>query len=252
MNTTHCVISGANRGLGLSLVAQALEKGWAVSAISHREDCPELRALADHGALTDHGADKAGGTLRIYIASLDDERSMASFAQAFAKEGRAVDLLINNAAVLGDIEKRVGDGLDYADALRTFNVNVLGPLRLTEAVWPLLLKTKQPCVANISSEAGSIERCGRDGWYAYNTSKAALNMAGRILHNQLKEHGGRVIQIHPGWVKTWIKGHFDSEASLTADESARAVWERIDSYRALPAAPEMPPFVDWEGKDWPW
>ncbi len=240
MNTTHCVISGANRGLGLSLVALALQKGWAVSAISHREDCPELRALAEPGDLS------------IYTASLDDDASMAAFANDFSKAGRPVDLLVNNAAVLGDIEKKLGNGLDYADALRTYNVNVLGPLRLAEAVWPLLLKTKEPCVANISSEAGSIERCSRDGWYAYNTSKAALNMAGRVMHNQLKAHGGRVIQIHPGWVKTWIKGHFDSEATLTADESARGVWDRIGAYRALPAAPDMPPFVDQEGKDWPW
>ncbi len=240
MKEKTCLISGANRGLGLSLVERALSKSWSVYAISHREDCPELRALS------------VKGPLKIFVASQDKDKSVARLGEELLKLDKPIDLIINNAAVLGDIEKKLGDGLDFEDALWVYNVNVLGPLRLTEAVWPLLLKSSSPTVVNISSEAGSIANCGRDDWYAYNSSKAALNMAGRVMHNHLKRLGGRVLQIHPGWVKTWIRGYFDNSATLTAEESAQGIWERIDAYRSEKNIPDAPPFLDWEGKSWPW
>lgn len=73
---------------------------------------------------------------------------------------------------------------------KVFNTNTLGTLRVTNSLIPLIVKSSDKLIVNISSEAGSISTCQRSSWYAYCMSKAALNMQSAIIHNSLKELGG--------------------------------------------------------------
>src|SRR5205823_11290953 len=118
-----------------------------------------------------------------------------------ALEGAPVDLLINNAGVIGP---RGGlERYDFAEALRTLDVNALGALRLTAALLPNLKKSKGAKVVGITSAMGSIEDNRSGGHYAYRMSKAALNMAIRSL---AVDHEFICVVIHPGWVQTDMGG----------------------------------------------
>jgi NAD(P)-dependent dehydrogenase (short-subunit alcohol dehydrogenase family) len=137
---------------------------------------------------------------------------------------------------------------------RVYDVNALGPLRVAGAFLPLLRGGRTRIVVNVSSEAGSIAGCGRDSWYGYCMSKAALNMASALMHNTLRPLGGCVVVVHPGWVRTWMRGHLDEDADLSPAESAAGIIEQIDRARRGDALfrQERPAFIDWKGDTLPW
>ena len=83
----------------------------------------------------------------------------------------------------------------------------------------MLRRGTDKTVVNISSEAGSIADYKRTGWFGYCMSKAANNMQGALIHNTLRREGGRVFQIHPGHVATYMRGHLDTTARITPDIS---------------------------------
>ncbi len=137
-------------------------------------------------------------------------------------------MLIHNAAILGSITDHIRGPLNIAEMAEVFNVNTLGSLRVTQAMLPLLLQGQTKLIVDISSEAGSIKQCSRDGWFAYCVSKAALNMQARLIHNRLKQEGGQVILVHPGWVQSYMRGKLDASADLTPGASAQHIAARID------------------------
>jgi NAD(P)-dependent dehydrogenase (short-subunit alcohol dehydrogenase family) len=127
--------------------------------------------------------------------------------------GRAIDLVINNAAVRGHIGGLAD--IDADDFLATMQVNVLAPLLLTRALLPALSSGRGRTVAMISSRAGSItEGHDDDGDYAYRCSKSALNMATAKLAYEFRTLN--FFALHPGWVKTDMGG---PDAEISASES---------------------------------
>ena len=233
-------ISGANRGLGLALTANFLERGWHVLAASHEAQPKDLDGLAK----------VYPGQLHCFELELSSDASVAAMSTALAKHCDKLDVILNNAAILGETDVRVPDVKNFDTALKVLDVNVLGALRVTNALYPLLLKSTRKLLVNISSEAGSIERSGRTGWYAYCMSKSALNMQTQLLHNQLFPLGGQAMSIHPGWVQTYMQGHKDERAELTAEESANQVVEVILGHRRF-REPQAA-FTDYRGMRWPW
>jgi NAD(P)-dependent dehydrogenase (short-subunit alcohol dehydrogenase family) len=135
---------------------------------------------------------------------------------------RKIDLLINNAGIL-----IWGDNLASldADGIRTqFEVNALAPLRVTAALRPALRKGSK--VALITSRMGSIGDNSSGGAYGYRMSKAALNMAGKSLAEDLKPEGIAVAILHPGMVKTEMtRGHGQVEPK----DAAAGLLARIDA-----------------------
>jgi NAD(P)-dependent dehydrogenase (short-subunit alcohol dehydrogenase family) len=216
------IVTGANRGIGLEFVRQLLERGDEVEAA--------VRDPAGATALRELGA-KAGGRLRV---------------RAFARElGDApVELLVNNAAVYGGNRQRVDD-LDFDDVLRTFEINALGPLRLTVAVLPLLRKAKGAKIVHLTSGMGSIADNSSGGYYAYRMSKAALNMASKSLSIDLHRAGVASVVINPGWVQTDMGG---PGATTTPRDSVAAMLKRVDAL-----TPEQNgAFLNWKGGEYPW
>ena len=139
---------------------------------------------------------KEGGEALVGIPlDIASDESVRAAAAAFPFP--RLDLLINNAGILGNMEDGPEDELDFDLMLKVLNVNALGTLRVTAAFLPLLMKGAEKTVVNISSEAGSITDCRRTGWFGYCMSKAANNMQGALIHNTLRKAGGRVIQFLP-------------------------------------------------------
>jgi len=231
-------ISGTDHGLGASLAATWADRGALVFAgvLRFPSSPVELRAQ--------------GGEIRRIVLDLSSDAQVAQALAAVRQSVDHFDVVVNNGAILGDITKTAFDPLDFDEMLRVYNVNVLGTLRLTQALLPLLLAGPQKLIVNISSEAGSIGSCHRQNWYAYAMAKAALNMQSALIHNLIHDQGGRVLVLHPGHVRTFMQGAEDVDAVLTADEAARLVLANVD--RSGSIAGERPLFLDPQGETLPW
>lgn len=196
------VITGANRGIGLSFVKLFLKRGDTVYAACRQAS----DGLADSGATIVDDID------------VTDTKGIAKLADAL--KGVKVDLLINNAGILRN--EQLGQ-LD-ADSIRAqFETNALAPLLVTDALMANLSQDAK--VALITSRMGSIADNTSGGRYGYRMSKAALNAAGKSLSEDLKPKGVAVAILHPGLVGTeMIGGHGD----LTPDQAAQRLTQRID------------------------
>lgn len=226
------VITGANRGIGLELTRRYLDRGDQVEAAVRRPD-----AATDLAAL----AGGAGGRLRVHACDIRDGASVRAFAAALGDI--AVDLLINNAGVMGKMQAL--PDLDDADVVNTINTNTLGPLRVTGALLPHLRRGSTRKIVHITSGMGSIGDNQSGGAYGYRMSKAALNMGCRSMAMDLKGEGFTAVVMNPGWVKTDMGG---SHAPTPVEESAQKMIELIDRI-----GPEQTgTFLDYRGHTWPW
>lgn len=235
-----CAITGTSRGLGLELARQMAQRGYTVYAGWHHQLSEELKNLAQ----------SFPGKLYPLEMDIADDQSVQTAAQFIQGHAATLDIVINNGAVLGDIEATLFDEIDFTEIQQVFNVNALGALRVTKAFLPLILKGNHKLIVNISSEAGSIGDCSRKGWFAYCMSKASLNMESALIHNAIKDLGGQVLLIHPGWLKTYMRGHLDDDAPYTAGEAAAKIAGLILEHPKYQA--ERPVFIDFEGKRLPW
>ncbi len=228
------LITGANRGLGLEFVRQYLQHGaQVIAACRHPGKALKLTELAAAHP----------GRLHVLPLDLTDERSIAELArEAIALTG-AIDLLINNAGMLVSGEKF--GALEAKTFKDTFAANAVGPLLLTQALTECLANGTKTKVINVSSGLGSIARTIEFGTPSYNMSKAALNMATRLLAMALAERGVTVVAVSPGWVKTDMGG---AGATLTAEQSVASLISIIAKLR--PA--DNGRFLSYDGKELPW
>lgn len=199
---TTTVITGANRGIGLELARQCAERGDEVIALCRHasSELSQLDVRVVDGI--DVGTDSV-------------VRDLDSFLS-----GSRIDLLINNAGILS---RQPLDNLDW-DAMRAqFEVNSLGPLRVTSTLSPMLNRGAK--VAIVTSRMGSVTDNTSGGHYGYRMSKAAVNIAGMSLARDLEFRGISVILLHPGYVSTDMTDH---SGSVQPAESARGLLQRID------------------------
>ena len=196
------LVTGANRGIGLELVRALVARGDHVIAA--------CRAPSD----------ALGAVEGVEHVPLDvtDDQSLCDLAGAM--QGRSIDVLINNAGVLSH---QTLDHLDIPAMRHQFEVNALGPLRVTHALLPHLAEGAK--VAIVTSRMGSIADNGSGGAYGYRMSKAAVNAAGRSLALDLKPRGVAVVLLHPGYVQTDMTG---GRGHVTPDVSAAGLLDRID------------------------
>jgi NAD(P)-dependent dehydrogenase (short-subunit alcohol dehydrogenase family) len=208
------LVSGANRGIGLEFTRQLLARGAQVFAACRQPG----KALK----LTELAAAHPG---RLHVLPLDlaKERSIAELARETAALTDALDLLINNAGMLVSGE-RFGE-LVAKSLVDTFTTNAVGPLLLTQALAPLLIRGSTPKIVNLTSELGSLS--ATDAFYtpSYAISKAALNMVTRLLAAQLEPSAVTVISLNPGWVRTDMGG---TRAPVTPTASVAGMLRLID------------------------
>ena len=237
----HCLVTGANRGLGLEFVHQLLAAGDRVIATCrHPGRANALNTLTG----------EYPGRLHVLPLDLAEPRSHAELARelplVLGDNGR-LDLLVNNAGVLHSGE-RFGH-IEPAQLHDSLRVNAAGPFLFTQALAPLLADGGAgrggAVVVNLSSRLGSI--AGVDGFNTptYAMSKAALNMATVLLAQALADRGITVLAVSPGWVRTDMGG---TDAPLEAPVSVAGLLEQ--ARQATPA--DSGRFIDYrgEGIDW--
>lgn len=230
----RCLVTGANRGLGLAFVTQLLERGARVLACCR--DPAGARVL-------DALAAAHGERLRIHALDLGDPQAIAGLPKIAAQHLQRIDLLLNNAGVLVSGERF---GNVRADSLATsFAVNASAPLLLTQALAPLLALGNKPRVLCISSQIGSIAQSGGFRTVSYAMSKAALNMAVKRLAAELTPRGILVLAVHPGWVKTEMGG---KGATLPPADAAHALLNLIEHAQTGDAGR----FLAYDGAELPW
>ena len=230
----HCLVTGANRGLGLELARQLLARGWHVVATCRQPGkATALNALA---------GEYPG---RLHVAPLDvaEPRSHAALAVELPllTGGETLDLLVNNAGVLRGGE-RYG-GVQAVDLEASFRTHASGPFLLTQRLLPLL--TDAARVVNISSKLGSIALLREFRSPSYSIGKAAQNMATALLSHALRARGIVVVALHPGWVRTDMGG---ASAPLDPQAAAAALLDVIAGLRAEDSGA----FLDWQGSPLPW
>ncbi len=230
--TKHCLVTGANRGIGLAFVRQLLARGdRVVAACRHPGKAAALNTLTG----------EYPGHLHVLPLDVTSEKSRAELIRELPLVGGRVDLLINNAGVLHSGE-RFGQ-LSNAHLDDSFRTNASGPLLLTEALAPTL--SDGATVANLSSTLGSIANTGQFGTPSYNISKAAQNMATVLLAHALRDRGIRVVALHPGWVQTEMGG---DGAQITTAASVAGLLQVIDAL----TLDDSGRFLDWQGRTQPW
>ena len=189
------LITGANRGLGLAMTEHLLLKGQQVVVII-RHTNEALQNLQD----------KYSDALSVFYADVTDEAAIKNTFAAISDRVKHIDILINNAAVHLDPERLPLEQVDFSVYPLTFLVNSVAPLIVIKYALPLVRKGQKKLIVNISSEAGSITNAWRKSEYAYCMSKTALNMASRILQNDLHNEGIKVLAVHPGWFSSDMGG----------------------------------------------
>jgi NAD(P)-dependent dehydrogenase (short-subunit alcohol dehydrogenase family) len=210
----HALITGANRGLGLEFSRQLLARGHRVIATARQpSSCAALNHLCGDYP----------GHLSVLPLDAAKPASITELAREAALITRSLDLLIVNAGV--NVRGERFGNLNATDLQHTLEVNTVGPVLLAQEMIDLLKRGQQPRVVYISSILGSISE--RDSFYvpSYCISKAALNMAMRVLSFPLRESGIQSAAIHPGWVKTDMGGE---QAPLTPEQSVSDMLSLID------------------------
>jgi NAD(P)-dependent dehydrogenase (short-subunit alcohol dehydrogenase family) len=187
------VITGANRGLGLGLAGAYVKRGDEVWATARKPgEARELQALAR----------ASDGRVHVHELDVRDDGQVAKLADALGDA--SIDVLINNAGIAGKWSTTL-QTFDAEEALRCFDTNALGAIRVTRALIPNL-RAARGKIINMTSLMGSIADNGSGRGYAYRLSKAALNMATRNIAHEVKGFGGIAVALHPGWVKTEMGG----------------------------------------------
>ncbi|MFI6622680.1 SDR family NAD(P)-dependent oxidoreductase [Streptomyces sp. NPDC050528] len=193
MTTTF--ITGANKSLGLETARRLVEAGHTV--LLGARDPERGRAAAE-----------SIGARFVRIDVTDDDSVRAAAADVAAHEG-TIDVLINNAGVLG----RVGPVEEYtaADMSAVLDVNVVGIVRVTHAFLPLLRTSPNPVIVNVSSGMGSFgmtqDPARIESQYAlplYSASKAAVTMLTTQYAKELKDV--KVNAADPGQTATDFTG----------------------------------------------
>ncbi|NVD07125.1 SDR family oxidoreductase [Vibrio sp. JPW-9-11-11] len=222
------LITGANRGIGLSLVEHYLDQGWQVHATYRSEtDSHSLLAIS-HPHLVCHKLDVT------HYQELD------KLAGALP----ALDLLLNNAGYYGP--KGYGFGnTDVEEWRKVFEINTIAPLKLVEALYPSLQRGQMKKIACLSSKVGSMTENTSGGGYLYRSSKAALNSVVKSLSNDLSKEGYTVLALHPGWVKTAMGG---PNALIDTSTAVQGLTRVIEQATQLSTGQ----FFNYDGSSIPW
>jgi NAD(P)-dependent dehydrogenase (short-subunit alcohol dehydrogenase family) len=177
------LVTGGNKGIGREIARQLGERGFTVYL--------GARDPSAVGELPD-------GDIRVVRLDVTDSATVAAAVGAIGR----LDVLVNNAGVM--VEWGVEAADMTAEVFReTYEVNVFGVVTVTSACLPLLRRSDNPRIVNVSSGLGSLTvLTDRPGFLAYSSSKAALNAMTLVYANALRAEGIKVNAVSPGLVPT--------------------------------------------------
>src|SRR6476620_1767894 len=227
------LITGANRGIGLEFARQYLANGWQVYAA-----CRDPASASELSRLAEDSDNK----LRILAMEVTDPASI--HAAATQLDGQAIDLLLNNAGIIGPRGQTIGN-IDYEAWANVLAVNTMGPMRVSEAFVEQVARSERKLIVTLTSGMGSIADNTSGGSILYRSSKAAVNMVMRSLAIDLAPRGIICVVINPGWVRTDMGG---TNATLDPSESISRMRRVIATL-----GPELSgKFFNHTGREYPW
>ena len=227
------LITGANRGIGLEFARQYLADGWQVyAACRDPSSASELRRLANP-------SDK-----KLQIMALDVADAASIKAAATELERQAIDLLLNNAGVMGPRGQTIGN-IDYDAWAKVLDANTMGPMRVSEAFVDQVARSDRKLIVTLTSGMGSLADNTSGGSIAYRSSKAAVNMVMRSLAIDLAPRGITCVVVNPGWVQTDMGG---PHARISPTESVTKLRRLIDTLRPAQSGE----FFNYDGREYPW
>ena len=231
----NVLITGANRGLGKSMLSCFESAGWHVFATAR--DIDSLPARDQITRLT---------------LDLADYQSVRAMAETVCASGQTIDVVINNAGYnpkdsadkdyfmsTFKIERFSGENI-----AKSLHINALAPTELTSKLLPCL--ADDAVVLNISSWLGSIGAKTGGGHYAYAGSKALLNMFTKAMALEFAEGGRAAVALNPGWMRTDMGG---ARAKNTPEDVARAI---LDLYEAGTLRENNGAFLNIDGSHHEW
>lgn len=222
---TTTLIAGANRGIGLALTQRCFERGDRVIAVCRHGN----ETLDRSGARVETGVD------------VTDARALDTLARGL--QGERIDRLLLNAGVMTREALGRIDVAGFDDMRRQFEINSLGPLRVTQALLGNLGEGAK--IGILTSRMGSVADNGSGGYYGYRASKAAVNAIGKSLAVDLQPRGIAVFLFHPGYVATDMVG---GKGDLTPLQSAGMLLERLDQLQLA----QTGSFWHANGSELPW
>lgn len=200
------LVTGGNRGIGFETVRQLAEKGLTVLLAARiMEEAEQAAASLKEEGLT------AVSPVKLDITNSADR---VAVSQLIARQFGQLDILVNNAGIgtpegTGTVGDALTSGTSLEELRQVFETNVFAVLLLTRELLPLLQKSSGARIVNVSSHLGSLALHARKDQavaynkrYAYNASKAALNLFTIQLAQELEGTNIKVNSVHPGWVKT--------------------------------------------------
>lgn len=231
------LVTGAGRGLGYELVKEGVKRGHEVIA-GYRSESQELNDLIKEYR-------EQVFPVRLDVIS-DEEVKKA--AQTVSEVVGSIDGIVNNAGVLYGSKYSEADPITEADTdeyRKTFEVNLMGPVRVLKYFMPLVYEAEgSRTIINITSEGAALRNTGFH-YVSYAASKAALNSYTQRIRNYLKSSGDKedicVAMIHPGRMKTEM-GVENGE--ILPEVSAAGIWDMLE--RKIPLDNEIP-FYDYKG-----
>ena len=214
LDKSTVLITGSNRGIGLSLAENYAEQGWNVIATCRKPDkAIDLISLK-------------GKYDNVNIEQLDvtSQKQINDLAEKY--KGIPIDVLLNNAGILGDIKDQVFGALNEETFEQVFAVNTLAPLKVSEAFVEHVSLSEQKKIVSMTSGLGSMQITANQSYfYFYRMSKAALNMAVVAMNASLRNQGIISALIAPGQVDTKLleESGYRGPNKITPDESAKSL-----------------------------
>ncbi len=222
------LITGANRGIGKEIAKQMAARNWQV-IVTARDYSKAVQSAKEIGSNS-------------FALQLDvqNEDSVKKAAALIEKEFKKLDVLVNNAGVIGNKSMQEFD-LDQISSV--LDTNLMGPIRTSKYFMPLLKKSDDARIINISSGMGEMASLKGGGYGAYRLSKAALNSFTILLAAELEHRKVKVYSMCPGWVKTEMGGN---SAPRSLEKGAEtAVWLATESKVASGKFYRDKKIIDW-------
>jgi NAD(P)-dependent dehydrogenase (short-subunit alcohol dehydrogenase family) len=231
------MITGANRGLGLEFTKQYAAQGWTVIATARKPaEAKELNALA--------AANKSISVEQLDVTDLNGIKTLAA-----KYKGKPIDVLINNAGILGDVPKQSFGKLDRDLFHQVMDTNVFGAWAVSEAFRDNVVASEQKKIVALTSLLGSITTAGPGHTY-YKASKAAMTMGLRVLGSEMRKQGVIVGIIAPGVADTDMLKEFGYVGPLTVTAQV-AVEGMIKVIGGLTPDMVKKP-INYDGKPFEW
>lgn len=222
MNTV-ALVTGATRGLGLA-TARALASHPDLTVLVAARRIEDGERVAASLVAEGHRAEPLE-------LDVDDPASVRTAAHRVECAHGRLDVLVNNAGILPEAVTPATEAVDLALFRRTFDTNVFGAVAVLESFLPLLRRSDEPRVVNVSSTMGSLaDQTDPESPYyamvvpAYQASKAALNSITIALSKQLADTGLVATSVCPGFVRTGL-APASADAPTSPEEAAQVVVE---------------------------